>query len=404
MNGFFNQANSFSLSAIQALQALAESMYIVDTPLFGARTVAPTERTGTIFASPTGGGDGSSYESPETLQNALALLNGGSNGNVLLLLDGTYSLTALGGGFDEVSITRSGSVGDEILIESYPNEWAVIDGSNAARGSATNQDDGGIRPDASNIQLRRFEVQYMVYFGVRTESSCTNFLAEGIISHHNMGTGIYHYSASGATIRDCKSYSNSDVGYSSSPYSNGQDSDGIVLSFATNGSIEYCTSRNNADDGFDCWSSDDMTYLRCYSHTNGQLGGDGNGNGFKMGSTSSSGNGAERCISFGNRSSGFAISSSVDTVYLNNTAYGNNTNHTDFQMGFEMAATATATDNITSNNWYPQDKTTGTQNDNSWNRSGNPEDITFESVIQGEPDFLYPTIDGGFEDIGIFSV
>jgi len=99
----------------------------------------------------------------------------------------------------------------------------------------------------------------------------------------NANTGI-QIQASGAnnnTIQYCESYNNVDTA------TDGQNADGITCKFGagTGNVIKNCNMFDNADDGSDFWQAGaPVTVTSCQAYSNGKLS-EGNGNGFKMGST-----------------------------------------------------------------------------------------------------------------------
>jgi len=118
--------------------------------------------------------------------------------------------------------------------------------------------------------------------------------------------GIYLYNVSGCVINSCIATGNSDTGIQiqgSSAKNNtiqycqgrsnvdtatqGQNADGIDVKFGSGSGnvLKNCDAHQNADDGYDFWQAGaPVTVTSCQAYNNGSLA-QGNGNGFKMGST-----------------------------------------------------------------------------------------------------------------------
>jgi len=344
----------------------------------GMRAVKSTSVSkGTLFTSPKGRDTNSgSKESPYDLKTALTKLKPGS---VLFLRGGSYEFKY--DGQRDATITKSGTVSDPIIIESYPGENAVIDGSKLN----TTDKKGTVIIRGDYIRFRKIEVKNMPKRGIY--SSGNNNVIEGCRIHHNHSTGVSIIGGENNIIRDNIVYHNSDVGLTSGSYANGDNADGIGTSGMNSGLIEYNTVYLNSDDGIDTYNSNNVMVSHNIVHSHGRLGGDGNGNGIKLGKGDA--NKAYFNIAYNNKSKAFDNNTGTHTEMVNNTAWDND-------LGFSKATDTIAKNNISADNTR-REGDSGTMIDNSWQRNGT---VTFISTDPKSPDFLKPIVDGGFEDIG----
>lgn len=350
----------------------------------GPQTVTPSTLTGSneYFASnrTSTGGAGTSGD-PWDLRTAINTVSAGQR---LFLFGGTYNLSAIAGSghflFDAI-----GTSGAHILIESYPGQLAILDGS----GYAYNTDVGLILSGAY-YDFRILEVKVMPkYPGLRVAGP--NYTFEGIDSHHNYDCGIKFFSGgSNCVIRNSRFNDNSGVG--KVELNDGGDTDGISVQVgADNILIENCEALRNSDDGIDLWRGIGGTVRWCVA--NGQGLGSGNGNGFKCGGASPSNNNVvEYCVAQGNKLHGFDANTSPNLIVRYCTAYDND------GYGFYGSSTSDYDNNIAHLNALgAYFDAGGTESNNSWQRGGTP---AFLSTTYGDANYMVPTVGGGFEDIG----
>jgi hypothetical protein len=134
----------------------------------------------------------------------------------------------------------------------------------------------------------------------------------------NVNNGIVgdDSSVTNCTISGCLVYANNDS------KNDGKNADGMSVKDGSGSGnvVENCTSENNSDDGFDYYNaSQPITTTNCLSYSNG-YGGDGDGNGFKMG-----GSGDDvahiynSCVAHnatGTSSHGFSTNSNIGKIHL----------------------------------------------------------------------------------------
>jgi len=377
---------STDISSINSIEAKNSSEGAI-----GARIVASTPVSeGTLFASPNGDGSSCTEATPCSLSTANAKL---SAGDVLFLRGGVYSLSM--GGLQRVNIYAYGTASNPIIIESYPGETAVIDGAALSPNVDAERQQGTVRLGGDYQRLRKIEVRNMPEKGILIEAD--NCTVEGCKSYNNHLAGINAFDAAGLVIRDNIVYGNSDVGLTNWNYDNGNNADGISTSYSHGPLIEHNTVYGNSDDGIDCWGSNDSMMKYNIASDNGKLGGTGNGQGFKLGGQNTNNNQAHFNIAHSNSSSGFDISESTNynAQYINNVAWNNG------GYGFIKLDNIgnIVENNIELDNAIP-DNGAGIQSNNSWQRNGT---VRFISTDPSSPDFLKPTVGGGFEDIGVYA-
>jgi hypothetical protein len=254
----------------------------------------------TLFVA-TGGDDGASGRSVDapfrTLQRAV---DEAGPGDVVWVRGGVYG--------SDVEIRRSGQAGRPIVVESYPGECAVFDGT-------------GLEPTQ---RIRLLGVRHVVLRNIEVRNSPSEgvFLMEShdvvishVRSHHNGNSGILSMLGDRNLFAYVIVHDNVDR-------PRGQDADGIGISSGDRNRISHCVAYGNSDDGVDTWRSTNTLVERCVSFDNGRLQGDGNG--FKLGGANLVVHTVVRdSIAFGNRVDGFDFNSGRGVQLEHNTAFGN---------------------------------------------------------------------------------
>jgi hypothetical protein len=246
-------------------------------------------------------------------------------GQLCYIRGGTYyvNVANTGGNGGVIFSGRNGTAGNLIKIWNYPGETPILRPDN---GYAN---DWGILLNCNYIHLKGLEICYFVQdanahlacgiYTFGTAYTCSNSIFENLNIHNN---GI------GCVVKGTGNYFlNSDFHHNVDPYRGYQNGDGLDIEALNptqnNGLsvVEGCRAWNNADDGFDTWhNNDQVNFKNCWSWHNGvredgiTLGGDGNG--FKLGATTSAFNTVIKkivtnCISFQNTGHGF--DKNVDT-------------------------------------------------------------------------------------------
>lgn len=370
----------------------------VSTGSIGAKAIRSTSlNKGSIFVSTNGKNNSCTNAIPCSLATALSKLKAG---DTLFLKGGTYSLSM--NGLKRVTISKDGTASNPIIIESYPGEKAIIEGSSLSPYINEERKYGSIQLSGDYIKFRKIEIRNMPEKGIYINAN--HVTVEGCIIHHNGLSGINASSVTGVSIRNNIVHHNSDysLGINKWNYDNGDNADGISTSNCQSAIIENNTVYNNSDDGIDCWGSNNtlMRYNKSYSNgmlSDGSKAGKGNGKGIKTGGKNSRNNTASFNLVWNNYSSGIDISESTNynAKFLNNTAWNN---------GGKGFVTYDGIGNIIKNNIAFNNKIAqkdyGENINNSWQISGT---IHFMSTTPSSEDFLKPVTGSVFEDIGAYA-
>jgi len=326
----------------------------------------------TLFVSTTGSddADGRSERTPfRTLQRAV---EEAGPGDVVWVRGGVYG--------SDVEIRRSGEPGRPIVIESYPGECAIFDGSGLERTQRFRLI--GVR----NVVVRNLVVRNSPSEGLFLMES-DDVVISHVRSHHNHTSGILSMLGDRNLFAYVIVHDNVDR-------PQGGNADGISISSGDRNRIHHCVAFSNSDDGVDTWLSTNTLVERCMSFDNGRLQGDGNG--FKLGGSNERVDTVVRdSIAFGNRVDGFDYNSGRGIQFDNNTAFGNG------RHGF-IASDALLRNNLSVGNGAGDRVSTDRGNvsmGNSWTLGLGAE--VFVSTDPADPDFLRLVADGGAVGAGV---
>ena len=371
---------------------------------------------GIIYASSTGTGTGVSADDPSSLQEALNALQGG---DVLFLRGGVYTLSMSDLKKVLIPSSASGSSSKPTIIESYPGEKAVIDGSALSKAVNAEREQGSIRVEADYVKVRKIEVRNMPEFGILVTGN--NVVVEECESHHNGLTGIFAHHVSNILVQNNITHHNSDVGLGVNKwnYDNGDNADGIAVAYSNNSTIRHNIAYLNSDDGIDVWGSNNMlvTANKVYKNgylDNGSHAGKGNGNGIKAGGENTHDNVISYNLIWQNYANGIDISekSNLRAKYIHNTTWHNGYNGSSniYQLGrgYTFNPDTELQNNISSDDAMHFWNDNGIFIDNSWDRGNHSwEDIGTVPFINttnpSSPDFLRPAPGSGYEDLGAYA-
>lgn len=363
-----------SLNPTVLAQAVVENLSATDPS--GTPTTSPPPPTGgatgawvcpsqplspayqpTLYVSPSGddGNDGRSPSTPlRTLRQAAAMVQ---PGDVVWLRGGVYSAN--------VEFRTSGTASAPIVVESYPGECAVLDGSGLGSIQRLTLN------NVSHYVVRNLTVRNSAGEGILVTGSDHNTLSN-LLVYGSYYSGITNLDSSGNIYQYIVSHDNFDA-------PNGGDADGISISSGDGNRVSHCVVYNNSDDGIDTWKSTNTVIERCVSTHNGFQGGDGNG--FKAGGAGTPGHTIVRqSLAYDNAANGFDYNTSPDVQFDNNTAYGNR------RTGF-VAAGGTLRNNLSLSNGAGAMAGSGNvEITNSWNLAISA--ASFLSNDPTQPDFL----------------
>lgn len=405
--------------------------------LAGLVGLVTTVEARTWHVSPAGNDDNAgTLASPfATLQKAHGLTN---PGDTVLVRGGVYQTTRPAVDLGGIAISRSGSPGKPIRYLAYPGERPVFDFSKLAI-STTGGYTHGFYVTGSHLHFRGFEIRN-VPMNTRSNTGMTVRNAsrdtfELMDFHHNSGAGLFLSAGSGGhLVLNCDAHDNYDP---TSHQGDGQNADGFGVHYQTTGDTTKfigCRAWWNSDDGWDLISqefpvliADSWAYGNGFANSGATRPADGNGNGFKAGSSKTGIRHTIRnCVAWRNRAAGFyANHSSGGNTWLNNTSWNN-------AVAFNMlASTWDANDNRTDgvvlsgskvhilrNNIGSPNKNTNMagvdSRNNTWDLGVVPSNADFQSVDDagfrgprtkegGLPEipFLKPRAGGGMLDRGL---
>lgn len=293
--------------------------------------------TPTYYVSTTGSdsNDGRSTGSAfRTLQRAA---NAVQPGDVVWIRGGVYP--------SNVEFRRSGTASAPIVVESYPGECAIFDGTGLGRWDRVTLE--GVQ----HMILRNIVVRNSPSEGLLVSQSHNNVISH-VRSYGNFTSGILNMNSNNNLFTHVIMHDNFDA-------PSGDHADGISISSGDGNRIDRCIAFRNSDDGVDTWRSTNTLVERCISFDNGWQGGDGNG--FKAGGNGETVNTVVRySIAFGNRVNGFDNNTGRNVRFDHNTAYGNG------GTGF-VGSYGTVRNNLSIGNGSAWGGIDSTQVSNSWN-------------------------------------
>lgn len=407
----------------------------------------------TYFASPSGGGDGSSLNKPITLKEGIKLLK--SPGDTLYLLSGQYDL-------DNTPIQNlNGSASKRIVIAGYEGITrggtyaTILDFRKTAYGTRGLQ----IKSSCTYLHIKNLTLRYSGKNNLYNEGSYCLF--ENLDIYGSADTGCQMKVGGNNVIKNVDSHDNFDYETMSNGTANfGGNADGFADKQFTGAGNHYigCRSWNNSDDGWDFFqrvSNSNTIIEHCVCYQNGPayydmtnhpraLGVDkawfdskvgttmtdrygqtitvtlanypcqGNGNGFKMGGGYTNHKVIiHHCLAVGNNERGFDQNNNGGTMWLyNNSAYENNVNY-----GFTTAYGTNTIQNCISYKGKKSDsyksQSVATIDHNSWNgfSVSNSDFLSLDTTLiraprngnsaLNESDFMHLTEGSALIDAGI---
>jgi hypothetical protein len=363
---------------------------------------AGSARATEYYVSPTGSDSAAgTTDAPwATLQKAA---NTAVAGDTVWIHGGTYKITTPASSSAGVNFTKSGtSDTNRIKYWAVPGELPVIDFSGLV--ISTTGYTMGFNVTGSYLHFKGLEicnVPMNMYSnnGVSVGGSAAYDIFESLNMHHNSGNGIFigNKSGGGHLVLNCDAHDNYD------PNSNqgmGQNADGFGVHYQTTGAttiIRGCRAWWNSDDGYDLINQEvPVTVESSWAMGNGYANygatnpTDGNGNGFKMGSSKTGvrhlvqGN-----VAWKNKASGFyANHSTGGNTWYNNTSFQNGTQYNMLASPADMPdVTITLSGDLAhimrNNIGFPNRNSNMTGVDtmfNSWDLSLTPANADFASV------------------------
>ncbi len=295
-----------------------------------------------------------------TMASPFATLQKGVNtavaGDTVYIRGGTYNITTPATSGAGINFTKSGTSQSPINYFAYQGEVPVFDFTNMV--ISTSGYTHGFVINASYLHFKGLEIRYvpMNTFsnnGVAVTGGGYDIF-ELLNMHHNSGNGIFigSKSAGGHQILNCDAHDNYDA---TSSQGQGQNADGFGVHYQTTGAttiIRGCRSWWNSDDGYDLINQEvPVTVENSWAFGNGYAmygtfnPADGNGNGFKMGSSRTGVRHlVQNNVAWKNKANGFyANHSTGGNTWYNNTSFMNGTQYNMLASSFDSSGNVTGT-------------------------------------------------------------
>src|SRR5262245_17540634 len=297
-------------------------------------------RAAEYYVAPTGGSDTNAGTMAAPFATMQKAVNTAVAGDTVWIRGGTYRITTPATSGAGVNFNKSGtSDTNRIKYWAVPGEVPVFDfsGLTISTSGYTN----GFNVSGSWIHLKGLEVanvpMNMYSNNGISVNNASNDIFESLNLHHNSGTGLFIGNGMGGhLVLNSDAHDNYDP---NSNQGNGQNADGFGVHYQTAGTrtiIRGCRAWWNSDDGYDLINHEvSVTVEYSWAMGNGYANygttnpPDGNGNGFKMGSSKTGvrhlvqGN-----VAWKNKASGFyANHSTGGNTWYNNTSFQNGTQY-----------------------------------------------------------------------------
>jgi Right handed beta helix region len=262
-------------------------------------------------------------------------------GDTVYIRGGTYKIVNGSSDSAGVTLSKSGKSDTErINFFAYTGELPIFDFSQLQLSKTATC--AGIKITGSWLHLKGLEISYVPMPGTVSNNGIwanggSNNTFELLNLHHNNGPGLSIANGMGGNlILNCDSHDNYDP---NSAQGAGQNADGFGCHYQTTGPSSVfrgCRSWWNSDDGYDLISQEvPVTIENSWAMGNGyidsgtQRPAEGNGNGFKAGSSKTGvRHTIQNCVAWKNGASGFyANHSSGGNDWFNNTSYQNGTQY-----------------------------------------------------------------------------
>ncbi len=338
-------------------------------------------------------------------------------GDTVYIRGGTYKVTTPANSGAGINFSKSGtSDTKQIRYWAYPGETPVFDFTNLV--ISTSGYTMGLVVTGSYLYFKGLEiccVPMNMYSnnGISVSGSAAYDVFEQLNMHHNSGNGIFvgNKSGGGHQIINCDAHDNYDA---TSNQGQGQNADGFGVHYQTTGAttiVRGCRSWWNSDDGYDLINQEvPVTVENSWAFGNGYAmygtfnPADGNGNGFKMGSSQTGiRHLVQNNVAWKNKASGFyANHSSGGNTWYNNTSFMNGTQYNMLASpAGDPNTTITLTGSLVhimrNNIGYPNKNSNMTGVDtmfNSWDLSITPASSDFASISDPSVSMTGMSIEG----------
>jgi len=326
-------------------------------------------------------------------------------GDTVWIRGGTYAVTTPANSGAGINFSKSGTSSANINYFAYQGEVPVFDFTNLQ--ISTTGYTMGFVVSGSYLHFKGLEiccVPMNMYSnnGISVNTPAANDTFELLNMHHNSGNGIFvgNKSGGGHLILNCDAHDNYDA---TSNQGQGQNADGFGVHYQTTGGttiIRGCRSWWNSDDGYDLINQEvPVTVENSWAMMNGYAmygtfnPADGNGNGFKMGSSKTGiRHLVQNNVAWKNKANGFyANHSTGGNTWYNNTSFMNGSQYNMLASSFDASGNVVMTVTLSgalahimrNNIGYPNNNQNMTGVDtmfNSWDLGITPASSDFAST------------------------
>ncbi len=317
---------------------------------------AGTARAADYYVATTGSdGNAGTMDAPwGTLQKAATTAVAG---DTVWIRGGTYAITAPASSGAGINFSKSGTAAANINYFAYQGEVPEFDFTNLQ--ISTTGYTMGFVVTGSYLHFKGLEiccVPMNMYSnnGISVSGSAASDTFELLNLHHNSGNGIFlgNKSGGGHLLLNCDAHDNYDA---TSNQGQGQNADGFGVHYQTSGAttiIRGCRSWWNSDDGYDLINQEvPVTVENSWAMLNGYAmygtynPTDGNGNGFKMGSSRTGVRHlVQNNVAWKNKANGFyANHSTGGNTWFNNTSFQNGAQYNMLASSFDSSGNVTGT-------------------------------------------------------------
>jgi len=278
-------------------------------------------------------------------------------GDTVWIRGGTYMITTPANSGAGVNFSKSGTSAANINYFAYQGEVPVFDFTNLQ--ISTTGYTMGFVVTGSYLHFKGLEIccvpmNTFSNNGISVSGSAAYDTFELLNMHHNSGNGIFigNKSGGGHLVLNCDAHDNYDA---TSNQGQGQNADGFGVHYQTTGAttiIRGCRSWWNSDDGYDLINQEvPVTVEGSWAMMNGYAmygtfnPADGNGNGFKMGSSRTGVRHlVQNNVAWKNKANGFyANHSTGGNTWYNNTSFMNGSQYNMLASSFDSSGNVTGT-------------------------------------------------------------
>lgn len=235
-----------------------------------------------FYSVATWGDDNNNGSITQPWKNLQYAINNLQPGDRLLIRGGIYK--------EYVSLKKSGTSENPIVISTFQNEEAVLDGEGISWKYGFNLEYGVSYVNLSGLQVKNFKGYGVALWGENRSIQLSGMEASGC------GAGLHIVSAENLLVQGCNFHNNNGPGLVVSPgplktariirtrSSNNENPelpDGFAVDSGNDVVFEKCAAENNAGNGFNCLSSS-TTISACTVRDNGCYGVKCLGEGYKL--------------------------------------------------------------------------------------------------------------------------